>query len=363
MASSYKCPACGAPIGFSPEQQVFACEYCHSSFTEEQIIAHFQEQDAKAEQDAENKKIIEEKKEAEAAGTAVEEHFNGYHCDSCGATVVTDESTTATFCYYCHNPVVISERLAGEFKPDQLIPFAVSKEQATQAFLKWVGSKRYVPKDFTKPSHLEKMTGIYIPYWFADADSRFDYVGESKSVRSWTSGSIRYTETKKYEHVRSGSMFLDDTSVSAYKKVDPDLLNTISRYPLDQMRPFAMPYLSGFFADKYEVGAEESKPEIAKQAYKYTLDKIQESFQGVPERVDAKGENINITLHEPLYTLLPTWMLTYNFMGKIYTFAMNGQTAEIVGELPVHRSSIWRDGLIISFIVLVLLLLGGYFLW
>lgn len=363
MASSYKCPACGAPIAFSPDQQKFACEYCLSTFTEQEIIAHFAEQDAQAQRQAESDQIIEEKRQAETDGTAPEQHFNGYHCDSCGATVVTDEITTATFCYYCHNPVVISERLAGEFKPDQLIPFAVSKEQATQAFLNWVGSKRYVPKDFTKPSHLEKMTGIYIPYWFADADSKFDYLGESTSVRSWTSGTMRFTETKKYEHVRRGSMFLDDTSVSAYKKVDPVLLNSISQYPLKQMRPFAMPYLSGFFADKFEIGAEESKPAIAEQAYRYTLDKIFESFQGIPEKVETKGENINIELHEPLYTMLPTWMLTYNFLGKIYTFAMNGQTAQIVGELPVHKGRIWRDALIIAFVVLILLLLGGYFIW
>ncbi len=363
MASSYKCPACGAPIAFSPDKQEFACEYCLSTYTEQEIIDYFAEQDAKAEQQAESNKVIEEKRQAAAAGTAAEEHFNGYHCDSCGATVVTDESTTATFCYYCHNPVIISERLAGEFRPDQLIPFAISKEQATAAFLKWVGSKRYVPKDFTKASHLEKMTGIYIPYWFADADSNFNYLGESTSVRSWTSGNRRYTETKEYQHIRKGSMFLDDTSVSAYSKVDPDLLNTISQYPLDQMRPFAMPYLSGFFADQYDKNAEESKPAIAEQAYNYTLEKIQESFHGISGAVTTKGENVNINLHDPLYTLLPTWMLTYNFMGKIYTFAMNGQTAQIVGELPVHRTSILRDALIISFVVLVLLLLGGFFIW
>lgn len=360
MASSYKCPACGAPIAFNAEKQKFSCEYCLSSYTEKEIIAYFAEQDAKLEQDAANQRIIDEKKKAEAAGTAAEQHFNGYRCDSCGATVMTDDTTTATFCYYCHNPVVISERLAGDFKPDQLIPFAISKDQASAAFLKWVGAKRYVPKDFTRPNHLEKMTGLYIPYWFADADTSFNYLGESTDSRSWTVGNTRYTEYKDYEHVRQGSMFLDDTSISAYSKIDPDLLNTISRYPLKEMRPFAMPYLSGYFADQYDKTADSVKPDLAKQAYGYTLEKIEESL---PRSGKTKGEEVNVNLHEPLYTLLPTWMLTYHFLGKIYTFAMNGQTAEIVGELPVDRKAILRDALILATVLFILLLLGGVFLW
>ncbi len=36
-----------------------------------------------------------------------------YICPSCGAEVVTDATTAATFCYYCHNPVVLSEKLTG----------------------------------------------------------------------------------------------------------------------------------------------------------------------------------------------------------------------------------------------------------
>ena len=31
----------------------------------------------------------------------------------CGAEVVTDATTAATFCYYCHNPVVLSGKLSG----------------------------------------------------------------------------------------------------------------------------------------------------------------------------------------------------------------------------------------------------------
>lgn len=41
-----------------------------------------------------------------------------YTCPSCGAQIVTDATTAATFCYYCHNPVVLGGRLEGKFLPD-----------------------------------------------------------------------------------------------------------------------------------------------------------------------------------------------------------------------------------------------------
>ena len=122
--------------------------------------------------------------------------FVSYQCNSCGATVVTDDTTTATFCYYCHNPVIISHRLKGEFKPNKLIPFSIDKDSAKEKFLNWARKKKFVPNDFYSHSQLEKMTGIYLPYWWADCEVDIDYVGEGINIRVWRAGDREYTETK-----------------------------------------------------------------------------------------------------------------------------------------------------------------------
>lgn len=49
------------------------------------------------------------------------------------------------------------------------------------------------------------------------------------------------------------------------------------------------------------------------------------------------------------YTLLPVWIITYKYKGKIYPFAINGQTGKLYGSLPaatdklVIFSCIWRE--------------------
>ena len=91
---------------------------------------------------------------------------------------MTDTTTAATYCFYCHNPVVLSGRLSGEYMPDFVLPFKISKEQAIEKFLSFARKKRFIPKDFFEKNQVQKMTGVYFPYWI--------YGGESGRPVMWS---------------------------------------------------------------------------------------------------------------------------------------------------------------------------------
>ena len=102
MASlTYKCPNCGAPLTYQPGKDKSACDYCNSAFTLEELEAFAASQQTKEEEEHSHDHV-DEKEDGSVMG---------YTCGSCGAEVVTDDTTTATFCYYCHNPVILTERL------------------------------------------------------------------------------------------------------------------------------------------------------------------------------------------------------------------------------------------------------------
>jgi len=42
------------------------------------------------------------------------------------------------------------------------------------------------------------------------------------------------------------------------------------------------------------------------------------------------------------YALYPVWLLNTSWNGKKYTFAMNGQTGKLVGDLPMDKGAFWR---------------------
>ena len=40
--------------------------------------------------------------------------------------------------------------------------------------------------------------------------------------------------------------------------------------------------------------------------------------------------------------LMPVWLLNTRWQGKTYTFAMNGQTGQFVGDLPTDNGKFWK---------------------
>ena len=62
------------------------------------------------------------------------------------------------------------------------------------------------------------------------------------------------------------------------------------------------------------------------------------------------------------YIMLPVFMVNIKYRDKMYTFAMNGQTGKIVGDLPLGRKEVilWTLlVLVLSSLVFILLFIGG----
>ena len=59
--------------------------------------------------------------------------MRAFHCPSCGAELITDETTAATSCPYCGNNTIVPGQLGGALKPDYIIPFRLDKEAAKRA--------------------------------------------------------------------------------------------------------------------------------------------------------------------------------------------------------------------------------------
>ena len=65
------------------------------------------------------------------------------------------------------------------------------------------------------------------------------------------------------------------------------------------------------------------------------------------------------------YALLPVWFLSYTYRGKLYCYAMNGQTGKFGGSLPLDKKKLYLIASIPSVLIMliwVLSVLGGLFL-
>ena len=149
--TTYKCQSCGAYLNFDPESQKWKCPFCGSIFADRDVMG---EDDAQQTQNTETQEGYDASYEESAQETSQQGEGSQviYRCKSCGSEIMTDETTVATHCYYCHSPVVLEGKLTEDMRPHKVLPFTISKEQAVQAFMKWAKAKKYVPSNFFKES-------------------------------------------------------------------------------------------------------------------------------------------------------------------------------------------------------------------
>lgn len=352
-----KCPNCGGGLKFDPELQKSKCEYCLSEFTNQELEEINQAIERKAEEAAAAAPAGAVPADGEPAG-----HLAGYVCDSCGAEVVTEETTSATFCYYCHNPVLLTSRLTGAFKPDKIIPFQYDREKAIQKFLSWAKTRKFVPPAFYSTSQLEKITGLYLPYWMADYQADVDYAGTGIIRRTWVSGTTEYTEHKEYAIERRGMIEVDHIHEIAMKKIDKTLIDSVTPFDETQAVEFSMSYLSGFFAEKYDINKDDVKPAIENRTRQYVASMLQETISGYSQ-VNETRKNFELKLKGWYYTLFPTWILTYQYQGKTYIYAVNGQNGKAHGELPVDKKKLNLTAILIAAGIFALTIVGGLLIW
>lgn len=345
-ASEYKCPNCNADLKFDPTNQKLSCEYCDSSFTIEEIKEIYAELESKPDETE-----ISEKEDFES-------HTNLYHCSSCGAEIMADDRQTALFCYYCHNPVILAGKLTGDYKPSKVIGFRLTRQQALDGFKNWCGKKMFVPSDFKSNQQLEKMTGLYVPFWVADCDVKAEFVAIGKVVNSWTSGDYRYTETKEYQIVRNARIITQGIPADGESKIDDQLMESIEPFDYTDLKDFSMSYLSGFYADKYDVDRAGVFPRIRARAEQASRSVINESIKGYSS-VSVQKQEYTIMKTDWEYMMLPVWFMSYKYNGKVYEFAMNGQTGKLAGTPPLSKIKLASFSSGIGLIVAMLFFLGG----
>ena len=285
-----------------------------------------------------------------------------YVCKSCGGEIVGDETTGATSCPFCGNPVVMMGQFSGALKPDYVIPFKLDKNAAKEALKKHYQGKRLLPKVFKDANHIDEIKGIYVPFWLFDADANADIRYKATRTSHWSDSDYNYTKTDYYSIWRSGSLGFCGVPVDGSSKIENDLMESIEPFDFSQAVDFQTAYLAGYLADKYDVDAEQSIVRANERIKTSTEQAFQSTVQGyvtvIPEYSGVRLFNTNAK-----YALYPVWILNTSWNGKKYTFAMNGQTGKLVGDLPLDKSALMKWRIALTGIVGAAAFLISYLLW
>lgn len=334
-----KCPSCGAPLKYNAKTKNFKCEYCSSEYTLEELKKYNNASNEKNNEEDGAKKV-EKSKDGKTYVT--------YLCKNCNAEIIADENTAATFCVYCGSTAILKDKLSGEFAPSKIIPFKKDKSVAIEAFTNLSKGRPLVPKCFTSKENIEKITGVYIPFWLYNIKVSGELQAKSTNVTTWRSGNYTYTKTDIYGYDCDGEMTFEGVPVDGSSRFENDIMNAIEPFNYDELEKYNHAYLSGFLAEKYDVPKDEAVEDANKRALKSTTDKMLSDMKGVGIKTVTNSTLAPQTIKTE-YALLPVWMVNVKYKDKYYIFAMNGQTGEFVGNIPLDK----RKAIIYFILILI----------
>ena len=357
-AITYKCPNCDGPLTWSGEKEAFVCEYCGGKFTEAQLAALAPAQSKAEEVDAafaantvpEEDKALrdaveqgQQRQEDDTKDKAKPAKMKVYMCPSCGAQVTADDTTAATTCFYCHNPIVLNDKFQEDLTPDYIIPFKIDRKKAEEIFTDWVKQHKYIPSAFYNKHQIELLSGVYFPYWVYDCTLHTDVVAKGTKVRTWDSAGMRHTETSVYDISNSGDAPIRNMSRIALNKASKVLCESVMPFDPAELKSFQAGYLQGYVAEVRDIGKEDIKEEIASELKSYADSAVRSEIGSGYSKVDIEKMETSARDEHYNYALMPVWTITYKASdGKMYYFSINGQSGKTCGELPVDSSKLTR---------------------
>ncbi|MCR4558142.1 MAG: hypothetical protein K5779_10025 [Saccharofermentans sp.] len=321
------CRNCAGRLIFNPASQKLECATCGSSFRPEDV----------------------EDKNADLQSKYYDTRV--YTCSHCGAQVVTSDTESSTFCVYCGNPAIVFDRVSKEYRPDGLVPFQITKEQAIKYIRLRFLKNPIVPKEIKEKCVPENLRGIYIPYWIVNADyTEADYIrGEVKRGKS--------KEIKYYS--RAGNVKFRNIPIDGSNILNDDISRKLEPFYLEDAREFDEDYLNGFYSNTSDLDYFDLRASTAYRCHKLFEDEVVKSVKAQNVKVLDSVYWADIQ-DDPVYMMMPVWFFTFKFEGKPYTVLVNGQTGKVVGTMPWQKKKVYTIAISVFALVLGL---SAFLVW
>jgi uncharacterized Zn finger protein (UPF0148 family) len=321
----YPCPSCGAYSVFSPEAGSLECPFCQTQTPIEAANA----------------------KEAEDYDQAPSEEFGketkDLSCPKCGVALTFEEHTLSSHCSHCKTAIATETIRA--IKPHGILPFAIGQKRATELFRDWIGSRWLAPSalsDYLQEG--KKLEGHYFPHWSYSSDTTTSYDGE-RGDYYYETVTDTVTENGVTKEVQREERRTDWTPVSgivdvefkdiiitATDKFNPSLISQLTPWDMLNLKGFDTAYICGYDAEEHTVDIHTAL-ESAKSIMANTIEwKIEEDIGGDEQRIDHQDTLYNSILYQS--TLFPVYTASFRWKDKLYEYAINGVTGEVVGKRP-----------------------------
>ncbi len=339
----FPCAECGAILRFAPGVGKLKCDYCGRENEIARSDAEIRENDFLAALD----KLADE---------AVTESHVIVKCDACGAEVEKPPHVTSLACAFCGANITTTGVTKRLIKPQALLPFRVTREEAMARFRAWLRSLWFAPNALKKYHRAEtKLTGIYTPYWTYDCRTTTVYTGSrGDHYYVWVGhGKHRRMERRTRWSPAAGTVWnrFNDVLILGSASLPPKHADELRPWDLENLTPYRDEYLPGFVSESYTIDlaagfghAKQVMAPVIEQTIRGDIGGDEQSIHS------AHSEYHDITYK---HVLLPVWISAYRYRERVFRYVVNGRSGEVQGERPY---SAWK---IAAAVMAGLVVVGG----
>jgi len=348
----YACAACGAQAEWNPSKGALVCPFCGTASP-----VSLGERGEVVELD-----LVRALRELpdEARGWQAEKR--AVQCQSCRAVSVFDPERVGQNCEFCGSPKLLPyEELKAPIRPQSLLPFRIAETDVRERIRRWYAGKWLAPGSLRTRALVDRVHGVYIPYWTFDAHVVCPWQAEAGHYY-YTTETYRDNQgrrqTRQVRHVRwepaAGEVrhFFDDEPVPGTHGIPRSLLKEVEPFPTDELVPYSTAFVSGFVVEHYQVvlleAAQESQTQMTRKLYDLCAAQVPgDTHRNLQIRPVFSGQTFK-------HILVPVWLLTYTYANRPWQVVVNGYTGTMAGRYP---KSPWKIAFLVLAALIVILVL------
>lgn len=321
------CPNCGGNLKFDIPSQKMHCAYCDVFIEPTEVV----EKDKDADQ---GKTYMD-------AGNGDYMEVTIYTCPQCAAELMSSDTEATSFCSFCGAANILTERVAKAKRPQNIIPFKITKDECKNIYSHKLSKALFAPKALKDASHISSFRGIYMPYWSYNVVQKGDITldgttekreGDYRVIRHHD---LTTTVDNRYEGISH------DASIN----FDDYISESLAPYNTHEIVDFRTAYLSGFYADVADVDSSEYITEAKKMAAEDVVSRMSAEPEFKKYSIQSGGTDdndiitkTNSEVPEVERSMFPVWFLSHrDDENRVSYAAINGQTGKITADIPIDK--------------------------
>lgn len=337
-----KCGACGADMYFDIALGKLRCPYCDNT---EGIEAN----------------VFDVEKPLDGFDESLLKHDAGavtYQCPNCHAKTVMHAFGTSMKCPFCGATNILETDDIPGLAPDAILPFKVTKEEASKNSLKWLKRKLYAPIKLKKSFLPENLNSVYCPVFTFDSDTYSSYDGRLGKNYTKTVGKgdqkRTVTETRYFSVHGSYSQFFDDLVIEVSPALNQGEFEKLGAFDTKNAVEYTSEYIAGHASERYDTGVNDAYNDAKQKMSVRIRSAVLARYDY--DVVDYLNVYTNFKDSTFKQILLPLWCSAFKYREKLYSYFVNGRTGRVGGKTPV---AIWKAAL--TALVIAGILVGAYF--